>query len=157
MCGIGCVAYWTQFEGLEERLRRNVGRVASRLQRPGVEVLDLGLIETASRSREAGHQCRREDIDVLFMYVTTYALSNTVLPLIQRAGVLAIVLNLQPEAAFDYKFCNRLQDRTTMTGEWLAFCSACPVPEIANLFSCARISLPPSHRRSGRRRNVEKD
>lgn len=134
-----------------------MGRVASRLQRPGVEVLDLGLIETASRSREAGHQCRREDIDVLFMYVTTYALSNTVLPLIQRAGVLAIVLNLQPEAAFDYKFCNRLQDRTTMTGEWLAFCSACPVPEIANLFSCARISLPPSHRRSGRRRNVEKD
>jgi len=36
-------------------------------------VVNLGLIDTSQRSREAGHQCR-EDIDVLFLYVTTYAL-----------------------------------------------------------------------------------
>ena len=30
-------------------------------------------------------------------------------------------------------------DRTAMTGEWLAHCSACPVPEIANVFKRARI------------------
>jgi L-arabinose isomerase len=92
------------------------------------------------RSSEAGHQCRREDIDVLFLYVTTYALSNTVLPLVQRAGVPVVVLNLQPEAAIDYKSFNRLEDRTAMTGEWLAYCSACPVPEIANLLK--RASIP---------------
>jgi L-arabinose isomerase len=43
---------------------------------------------------------------VLFLYVTTYALSNTVLPLVQRAGVPVIVLNLQPTAAIDYKAFN---------------------------------------------------
>jgi L-arabinose isomerase len=105
-----------------------------------VEVVNLGLIDTPQRSREAGHQCRREDIDVLFLYVTTYALSNTVLPLVQRAGVPVVVLNLQPEAAIDYEAINKLNDRTAMTGEWLAFCSACPVPEIANLFM--RASIP---------------
>ena len=28
----------------------------------------------------------------------------------------------------------RMDDRTKMTGEWLAYCQACPVPEIANVF-----------------------
>ncbi|MGB7265726.1 MAG: arabinose isomerase [Terracidiphilus sp.] len=146
LCGIGLDAYWSQFAGLEERLKGYVARLALRLKRPGVEVINLGLIDTPMRSREAGHQCRREDIDVLFLYVTTYALSNTVLPVVQRAGVPVIVLNLQPEAAIDYKSFNKLADRTAMTGEWLAFCSACPVPEIANLFARARI---PFHQVTG--------
>jgi L-arabinose isomerase len=120
--------------------------VAERLARPGVEVVNLGLVDSPQRSYEAGHQCRREDIDVLFLYVTTYALSNTVLPLVQRAGVPVIVLNLQPEAAIDYAAFNRLGDRTAMTGDWLAFCSACPVPEISNVMTRARI---PFHQVTG--------
>jgi L-arabinose isomerase len=146
LCGIGLDAYWSQFAGLEERLKGYVAQVGSRLTGPGVEVVNLGLIDTAARSREAAHQCRREDIDVLFLYVTTYALSNTVLPVVQRAGVPVVVLNLQPEAAIDYKSFNKLADRTAMTGEWLAFCSACPVPEIANLLSRAEI---PFHQVTG--------
>ena len=141
LCGIGLDAYWPQFAGLEDRLKGYVAQVADRLSRPGVEVINLGLIDTPQRSRQAGHQCRREDIDVLFLYVTTYALSNTVLPLVQRAGVPVIVLNLQPEAAIDYAAFNKLEDRTAMTGDWLAFCSACPVPEIANVMKRARIAF----------------
>ena len=141
LCGIGLDAYWPQFAGLEERLRGYLSQMAARLARPGVEVVNLGLVDTPVRSREAGHQCRREDIDVLFLYITTYALSNTVLPLVQRAGVPVVVLNLQPDAAIDYREFNRLKDRTAMTGEWLAFCSACPVPEIANVFKRAGITF----------------
>lgn len=146
LCGIGLDAYWSQFAGLKERLEGYVAEVASRLERPGVEVVNLGLVDTPQRSREAGHQSRREDIDVLFLYVTTYALSNTVLPLVQRAGVPVIVLNLQPEAAIDYQAFNHMEDRTAMTGHWLAYCSACPVPEIANILSRARI---PFHQVTG--------
>lgn len=146
LCGIGLDAYWSQFAGLKQRLDGYVAQVAARLVRPGVEVVNLGLVDTPERSREAGHQCRREDIDVLFLYVTTYALSNTALPLVQRAGVPVIVLNLQPEAAIDYQAFNRLEDRTAMTGHWLAYCSACPVPEIANVLARARI---PFHQVTG--------
>jgi L-arabinose isomerase len=146
LCGIGLDAYWSQFVGLEERLEGYLLKMAARLARPGVEVVNLGLVDTPQRSSKAGHQCRREDIDVLFLYVTTYALSNTVLPLVQRAGVPVVVLNLQPEAAIDYQAFNRLKDRTAMTGEWLAFCSACPVPEIANVFRRAGI---PFHQVTG--------
>ena len=146
LCGIGLESYWSQFAGLEKRLHGYLTQFAARLVRPGVEVVELGLIDTAQRSREAGHQCRSEDIDVLFLYVTTYALSNTVLPLVQRAGVPVIVLNLQPAAAIDYEAFNKLEDRTAMTGEWLAFCSACPVPEMANVLKRARI---PFHQVTG--------
>ena len=146
LCGIGLEAYWSQFAGLEKRLEGYLAQVAARLKRPEVDVVELGLIDTPQRSLEAGHQCRREDIDVLFLYVTTYALSNTVLPLVQRTGVPAIVLNLQPEAAIDYERFNRMKDRTAMTGEWLAYCSACPVPEIANVLKRAGI---PFHQVTG--------
>jgi L-arabinose isomerase len=146
LCGIGLESYWSQFAGLEKRLHGYLTQFAARLVGPGVEVVELGLIDTAQRSREAGHQCRREDIDVLFLYVTTYALSNTVLPLVQRAGVPVIVLNLQPAAAIDYEAFNKLEDRTAMTGEWLAYCSACPVPEMANVLKRARI---PFHQVTG--------
>lgn len=146
LCGIGLEAYWSQFAGLRERLEGYVGRVAERLQRPGVSVVNLGLIDAPQRSHEAGHLCRREDVDVLFLYITTYALSNTVLPVVLRAGVPVVVLNLQPEPAIDYAAFNRMEDRTVMTGEWLAYCSTCPAPEIANVFRRAHI---PFHQVTG--------
>ena len=78
---------------------------------------------------------------MIFLHVTTYALSSTVLPVVQRAKVPVIILNLQPSAAIDYQSFNRLGNRTKMTGEWLAYCAACPVPEIANAFNRARIGF----------------
>ena len=78
-------------------------------------------------------------MDLIFLYVSTYALSSTVLPVVRRAKVPVVVLNLAPEPAIDYARFNALGDRTKMTGEWLAYCSACPVPEIANVFQRAGI------------------
>ena len=90
---------------------------------------------------DAGHQFRQEDVDIIFLHVTTYALSNTVLPVVQRAKVPVIILNLSPDAAIDYAAFNQIGDRSRMTGEWLAYCSACPVPEIANVFLRSKINF----------------
>jgi L-arabinose isomerase len=137
--GIGLDTYWPQFEGLRERLVTCTELVAQRLGRPGVQVVNLGLIDTPEKAVKAGHAFRREDVDVIFLYVTTYALSSTVLPVVRRAKVPIIILNLAPQAAIDYEYFNSLGDRTKMTGEWLAYCQACPVPEMANVFRRARI------------------
>ena len=139
--GIGLEAYWPQFDGLKSRLEGYLGQVARKFARPGVEVCNLGLIDSPEKAMEAGHAFRRADVDIIFLHVTTYALSSTVLPVVQRAKVPVIILNLQPVAALDYKAFNKMGDRTKMTGEWLAHCGACPVPEIANAFNRARIGF----------------
>jgi len=136
---IGLDAYWPQFAGLKDRLERCVGSVADKLARPGVEVVNLGLVDNPESAHVAGREFRREDVDLIFLHATTYALSSTVLPVVQRAKVPVIVLNVAPAAAIVYAAFNGLGDRTRMTGEWLAHCSACPVPEIANVFKRAGI------------------
>ena len=139
--GIGLDAYWPQFAGLKDRLEGYLARVADKLARPGVEIVNLGLIDNPDRAHTAGHEFRRADVDLIVLHVTTYALSSTVLPVVRRAKVPVIVLNLNPAPAIDYATINQLTDRTRMTGEWLAFCAACPVPEIANVFRRAGISF----------------
>lgn len=139
--GIGLDTYWPQFKGLKARLQGYVEVVAQRLARPNVEIVNLGLIDTPARAFDAGHRFRQEDVDIIFLYVTTYALSSTVLPVVQRAKVPVIILNLSPLPAIDYASFNRMKDRTAMTGEWLAHCAACPVPEIANVFQRAGIAF----------------
>ncbi|RYE27120.1 MAG: arabinose isomerase [Sphingobacteriaceae bacterium] len=133
--GIGLEAYWEQFTGLKERLENYLSVVEQRLTDIHPTVINLGLIDTPEKAFAAGSTFRKEDVDLIFLYVTTYALSSTVLPVVQRAKVPVIILNLAPEAAIDYAAFNQITNRTQMTGEWLAYCSACPVPEIANVFN----------------------
>ncbi len=139
--GIGLDAYWPQFEGLKARLEGYLAIVESKLGRDGIEIVNLGLIDTPEKALDAGHAFRAADVDLIFLHVTTYALSSTVLPVVQRAKVPVIILNLSPLAAIDYAAFNAMGDRTRMTGDWLASCSACPVPEIANVFNRARIEF----------------
>ncbi|MDB5264251.1 MAG: arabinose isomerase [Adhaeribacter sp.] len=139
--GIGLEAYWDQFEGLQERLEGYLSIVQNKLLVMHPQVLNLGLIDNAAKAFAASHQFRRADVDLIFLYVTTYALSSTILPVVQRAKVPVIILNLSPEAAFDYAAFNKMTDRAKMTGEWLASCTACPVPEIACVFNRAGIKF----------------
>jgi L-arabinose isomerase len=137
--GIGLDTYWPQFPGLREKLTGFTEQVARKLENFGAQVVNLGLIDTPEKSFSAGHQFRKADVDLIFLHVTTYALSSTVLPAVRRAKVPVIILNLAPAAAIDYANFNGVGDRTKMTGEWLAHCQACPVPEIANVFQRCRI------------------
>ncbi len=140
LVGLGLEAYWSQFAGLEERLNGYVHEVEKRISSNSRAVVNLGLVDTPEKAIEAAHRSRREDIEILLVYVTTYALSATVLPLIKRAKVPVVLLNLQPASAIDYERFNSMESRTAMTGEWLAYCSACPVPEIANVLR--RLDVP---------------
>ena len=132
--GIGLDAYWQQFDGLKERLEGYLKIVHNKISAIHPYVINAGLVDSPDKAFEAGKLFKKEDVDLIFLYVTTYALSSTVLPVVQRAKVPVIILNLAPESAIDYKSFNKLTDRTKMTAEWLAYCSACPVPELANVF-----------------------
>ena len=104
--GIGLDTYWPQFAGLEDRLKGYLGRVADRLQRPGVDVVNLGLVDSPEKAVAAGHRFRQADVDLLFLYITTYALSATVLPVVRRVRVPVdqrahVVGEIEPPHALD--------------------------------------------------------
>ncbi|GIZ09502.1 L-fucose/L-arabinose isomerase family protein [Flavobacterium sp. UMI-01] len=133
--GIGLDTYWPQFEGLLERLEGYQNQIANKMETFGAEVVNVGLIDSPERAREAAEFLKKEDVGIVFLYVSTYALSSTVLPVVQKLKCPIVILNIQPVAAIDYEKFNKMGDRGLMTGEWLAHCQACSVPEIANVFN----------------------
>ncbi|MBS1825318.1 MAG: L-fucose/L-arabinose isomerase family protein [Acidobacteria bacterium] len=131
--GIGLAAYWPQFPGLKERLEGYQREVEARLAAMGADVVSVGLVDTAPAAAKAGERLAASTLDLLICYVGTYATSSQVLPIVQHAHVPVLVLNLQPSSALDYE--------NTDTGEWLANCSTCCVPEISNAFARARVQF----------------
>ena len=128
--GIGLDTYWDQFDGLLERLKAYQKQIADKMESFGAEVVDAGLVDSPEKAKEAGDYLKKNDVDIVFLYVSTYALSSTVLPVVQKVKCPIIILNIQPVAAIDYEKFNNLGDRGKMTGEWLAHCQACSVPEL---------------------------
>lgn len=137
--GIGLDTYWPQFKGLLQRLNGYQEQIGSRLSEFDVGVVDVGMVDTPAKARAAASLFRRENVEIIFLYVSTYALSSTVLPVVQKVGVPVVVLNLQPVPQLDYEKFNRLGDRGLMTGIWLEHCQSCSAPEIACAFNRAGI------------------
>lgn len=137
--GIGLDTYWPQFKGLKDRLIGYQNQIAKRIGRHGVHVVDVGLVDNPLKARDAASRLRREEVELVFLYVSTYALSSTVLPVVQNVNVPVVVLNLQPVPQLDYEKFNQLGDRGRMTGVWLEHCQACCCPEIASVFQRAGI------------------
>ena len=137
--GIGLDTYWPQFEGLLDRLNGYQNQIAERLRGFDVQLVDAGMVDNPEKARAAASLFRREEVELIFLYVSTYALSSTVLPVVQRARVPVVVLNLQPVPQLDYAKFNSLGDRGLMTGVWLEHCQACSAPELACVFNRAGI------------------
>jgi L-arabinose isomerase len=133
--GIGLDTYWGQFEGLLNNLKGYQHQIKSRISGYGVEVIDAGMVDNPVKARDAAELLSANNVEIVFLYVSTYALSSTVLPVAQLVRVPVIVLNLQPVPQLDYKAFNALGDREKMTGVWLEHCQACSVPEIACVFN----------------------
>jgi L-arabinose isomerase len=133
--GVGLDTYWSQFDGLLNNLKSYQEQIKIRLASFSVEVIDAGMVDNPVKAREAADFLKSEDVEIVFLYVSTYALSSTVLPIAQKLKVPVIVLNLQPVAELDYENFNKLGDRGEMTGVWLEHCQACSVPEIASVFN----------------------
>jgi L-arabinose isomerase len=131
--GIGLAAYWPQFEGLKERLEGYQRKVEARLREFGGEVISAGLVDNTPGALAAGDLFIRENVDLVVCYVATYATSSQVLPAVQHVKRPVLVLNLQPTPQLDYE--------SMTTGEWLANCCACCVPEISCAFARSRIQF----------------
>jgi L-arabinose isomerase len=136
---IGLDTYWAQFDGLLNNLNGYHAHIRDRIAGMGVEVVDGGMVDNPGKAGGAADLFKKEDVEIIFLFISTYALSSTVLPVVQKTKVPVVMLNLQPVAQLDYKKFNALGDRGKMTGVWLEHCQSCSVPELACVFNRAGI------------------
>lgn len=127
---VGLQAYWNQFNGLKERLVSYNRFIEEKLSEDA-EVYNFGLVDSVELGRQAGEYFNENNVDLIFLHSGTYATSSIVLPVHQRCQAQTVILSLQPTPQIDY-------DQTD-TGEWLAQCVACPVPEFTNAFNRSKI------------------
>ena len=137
--GIGLDTYWDQFTELLGNLKTYQNSIKTRIETFDVEVVDAGMVDNPLKAQGAAKLLQEKDVEIVFLYVSTYALSSTVLPVAQKLKCPVVILNLQPVAQLDYKTFNAIGDKGLMTGKWLEHCQACSVPEIASVFNRASI------------------
>ncbi|MEV5751538.1 L-fucose/L-arabinose isomerase family protein [Actinoallomurus sp. NPDC052308] len=122
----GLGAYWPQFPDLLPQLRRSAERVSERMGELGADVVDVGFISDAQEGAAAAEKLRAADCDLIVGFLTTYMTATMLVPIAQRSGAPVLLINLQPTESMDHA--------TFDTGQWLAYCGACPLPEMANAF-----------------------
>jgi L-arabinose isomerase len=122
----GLGAYWPQFPDLLPQLRRSAALVADRMRALDCDVVDAGFISDAEDGARAAEQLRAAGCDLIVCFLTTYMTASMVVPIAQRSDAPVLLINLQPTEAMDHA--------TFDTGQWLAYCGACPLPEMANAF-----------------------
>jgi L-arabinose isomerase len=127
----GLGTYWPQFPDLLPQLQESARYVSERFQQMDADVTDVGFISDAQEGAAAAEQLRREDCDLIVLFLTTYLTSSMVLPIAQRANTPVLVIDLQPTEKMDHASFD--------TGAWLAYCGQCPVPEVGNVFRRAGI------------------
>tara|TARA_X000000368_G_scaffold84789_1_gene64207 strand:+ start:399 stop:1805 length:1407 start_codon:yes stop_codon:yes gene_type:complete len=136
---IGLDTYWDQFDGLLDNLEDYHNQINNKLCDMEVNVIDLGMVDNTEKAQIAAKKFKQSDVEIIFLFVSTYALSSTVLPVVQKAKVPIVILNLQPVAQLDYKSFNALGDRGKMTGLWLEHCQSCSLPELSSVFNRAGV------------------
>ncbi len=137
---IGLDTYWSQFDGLLNRLLGYHQQIADQISKEAT-VTNVGMVDSSESVRKAVSTFDSTKLDLLIVNISTYGLSQNILPIVKEARVPTLILNLQPTAAIDYDFINGLKDRGKMTGEWLAYCQACVAPEVGGVFSKANIPI----------------
>lgn len=137
----GLCTYWGQFAGLLDKLTSHASTIVSWIKDiDGVVVCDAGMVDSPQEAMNAAGRLKESAVDLVFVYVATYSLSSTILPVVKELGCPVILLNIQPGPSIDYKVINSLEDRGEKTGLWLEFCQACAIPEIAGVLSSAGLS-----------------
>ncbi|WP_086819644.1 L-fucose/L-arabinose isomerase family protein [Allokutzneria sp. NRRL B-24872] len=130
----GLGAYWPQFPNLLPQLQKSAARVSDRLSAIGdIDVVDVGFISDAQEGASAAEKLRVAGCDLIVGFLTTYMTASMLVPVAQRSGAPVLLINLQPTEKMDHASFD--------TGAWLAYCGACPLPEMANAFRRAGVDF----------------
>lgn len=81
LLGIGLKTYWKQFDGLLPRLTKYQNEIEDRMSAFGADVANVGIVDSEEAVASAVADLKKEDVEMLFIFISTYALSSTILRL----------------------------------------------------------------------------
>ncbi|MDE1549814.1 L-fucose/L-arabinose isomerase family protein [Jeotgalibaca caeni] len=99
---LGHEPYWHQFEGLKEELIENGRRIEALLQQEKVTVISGGFVDNIEHAFKSVEKLKKNDIDLLFVNLTTYVTSSLAATLVHNLNVPTILIALQPLEKLDY-------------------------------------------------------
>ena len=107
---VGHDTYWSQFEGLLDRLLHFHSIFKKMTEENDVQVTDYGMIDSSIKSYDIVNKMKGDNLDLLFCNMVTYATSSVFAPIIHNMDTPVILVALQPLERMDYtKACTFMQ------------------------------------------------
>lgn len=134
--GLGHYVYFEQFEGLREELMAKNESFMEYLDETECEAVNFGYIDCVDDAFCAVQKIKKEDIDLLFIILSTYVPSAVAAPLARYLDIPQVLVGIQPLSHLDYSH--------TTTYMQLANDDVCAMPEIAGVYERLGKPIPPS-------------
>ena len=132
---LGHYIYFDQFEGLREDLMRKSEEFKKYIDKDCCTLIDGGYVDCVDTAFDTVRAIKREDVDLLFIILSTYVPSAVCVPFIKYLDVPHALVGIQPLDHLNYS-------RTT-TYMQLVNDDVCAMPEIAGVYERLGRNIPP--------------
>jgi L-arabinose isomerase len=133
--GVGHHTYWDQFEGLRDELLKKLSVFEGLVASNQVDVINLGISDTAETACKLLPEIRSANLDLLFIDMLTYATSSTIAAIFREIDLPMVMVALQPQKALDYQKASTYMQ--------LLNDDICALPEFANVAMRFGRPVPP--------------
>ena len=127
--------YFAQFENLRGELEQKADEFLKHLDNSKCDVINAGYADCVEDAFAAVRAIKKEDIDLLFILLSTYVPSAVCAPFARYLDVPQVLVAIQPLARLDYAH--------TTTYMQLVNDDVCAMPEIAGVYERLGKRIPP--------------
>ena len=131
---LGHYIYFAQFEHLKEELMAKTIDFIDMIKKEECEVVDAGYVDCVDEAFRATQMLKKEDIDLLFVLLSTYVPSAVCAPFARYLDVPHVLVGIQPLDHLDYAH--------TTTYMQLANDDVCAMPEISGVYERLGRDIP---------------
>ncbi len=132
---LGHYIYFQQFEALREELMQKSDHFEKLLEPNTCDIVNAGYVDCVDNAFKAVQAFKKEDLDLLFIILSTYVPSAVCAPFARYLDVPQILVAIQPLEHLDYSH----------TTTYMQLCNddVCAMPEIAGVYERLGKSIPP--------------
>ena len=131
---LGHYIYFEQFDGLKEELMSKYFDFVNLIDEEKCDIVNGGYIDKTEEAFLAVKKLKREDVDLLFIILSTYVPSSVCVPFARYLDVPQVLIAIQPLAHLDYSH--------TTTYMQLVNDDVCAMPEISGVYERLGKNIP---------------